>query len=515
MPVVVERSQLVACKLYTARDEGSHKHGISDSERETIIHDILKFLPKSLSFQMASVAPKRIVVPGVSASLFASTSSSELEDAAAAAGVSTSSELFKSMKRAISGMMGMLGSANSRLQTQPESMFTYQHELGCKFSVPARTLNIDGSESTPIQHSFLEDDSLLVDSIAIDPATFKIYKAPLLQYVSPSISRGSLSISYLAKGSESVDNYKKALNIPIKVVVHFVTKIDLGHNTKSTHSTTIRSVVRETMLNNKRHETQTENKDFNPDANSTEYDITTWHITIETPILKDFFLELSYPNICPQKRHRLLCAEENAAQERTPLKLHQILLPWELLRNSLDSFHVKHIVEQEPQQVVEKFNDEDSNPESFSKVAMDMLKSLMSPPSVWMRSNTDNTSAIYPTFETAEKPQNPSSNKNFDAEIKSVLREMRELFIDKERWDQDILNEMFSEDENLTDDYARYFIDHKTYEESNSPDGESTFPYSQSFGLIAENDLNDEKPTNASSEAEIHLDIAMEDEWVQ
>lgn len=99
MPVVVERSQLVACKLYTARDEGSHKHGISDSERETIIHDILKFLPKSLSFQMASVAPKRIVVPGVSASLFASTSSSELEDAAAAAGVSTSSELFKSMKR--------------------------------------------------------------------------------------------------------------------------------------------------------------------------------------------------------------------------------------------------------------------------------------------------------------------------------------------------------------------------------------------------------------------------------
>lgn len=103
----------------------------------------------------------------------------------------------------------MLGSANSRLQTQPESMFTYQHELGCKFSVPARTLNIDGSESTPIQHSFLEDDSLLVDSIAIDPATFKIYKAPLLQYVSPSISRGSLSISYLAKGSESVDNYKK------------------------------------------------------------------------------------------------------------------------------------------------------------------------------------------------------------------------------------------------------------------------------------------------------------------
>ena len=106
----------------------------------------------------------------------------------------------------------MLGSTISRLVVPPESIFTYEHEVECRFSAPANQVNIDGSVPSAIQHSFVA--SLQMESIDIDPTTFQIYKAPYLQYASASMARGSLSVSYLAKGSENVDHYKRVFEIP-------------------------------------------------------------------------------------------------------------------------------------------------------------------------------------------------------------------------------------------------------------------------------------------------------------
>ena len=97
--ILRNRPHTVACKLYASIDEDLYQNNVSNIEIEGLLLDILRSLPRSLTFQMVTVAPTRVVIPGISTSLLSTTSTSELEDAATAAGISTSSELFKSMKK--------------------------------------------------------------------------------------------------------------------------------------------------------------------------------------------------------------------------------------------------------------------------------------------------------------------------------------------------------------------------------------------------------------------------------
>ena len=179
-------------------------------------------------------------------------------------------------------------------------------------------------------------------------------------------------------------------NIPVRIVLHFVTNIDLGSGLKSTQSTIIRSVIRETMFKEKNRNSSLDDGENDASLQSPIHTAATWHITIETSLFKDFFLNLNGPTIHLHRRHRLLCAEDNGRQEKTHIQMHQILLPWASLRHFLTSFSTKKNEHDVVEQVVSEFVEEPTpQPESFTQAAMDILKSFISSSKTNLNSNAE------------------------------------------------------------------------------------------------------------------------------